>query len=1388
MMSSRQVSNNAKIRSPPSNEGVPSPVPLHRDPSYDWSLDFRNSPTLESKFLHAVPENIRSAATKYQIDLPTEALQWLDSHGGHYEMFADPNLDQIKRWLNTKTICGMSDAEIHSYFEFEKHLHLCDSPRFSCNSRLTPATALNYEKHCRMFWNFLAVIGDYDSMLLLLVPDASRSYCPSVNHQSIISYCNHRYLSAKTPLCNGLSNIPLLDINGKRVLAEGTVNNYHWLKSLFGALSFLHGHRNQEASYREFCQPCHDNFSQGNRNPCPHHGHHLDFSYSGNPIRSVHIKGYISWLERQNQLRGYNPVRRQALLPSDVADIHHYLKGRQYDLQSLKFYVMLLNSLEGAMRYVGFQSVQFSNFEDHSSMWMIYNDVGIEYLVQSVMEKNDQAPQLYKIGFKHRPTGNSSYRYQVTKVMPKNVMLKECLCLQAYLCSQRALPNETNCAWIVASEGTPMTSPTYKMGESDVFDVLDSVAAALNVDNEQNKMLSHVKISETTNASVAAAIRSAAKRCNNRIRLDFSTWEMFIFVCRERTWERLHVSHACLREDTPTVSIKSTVFTEESSVYPVSTNFQEVKEALMEVLNDLPRQYVSVDSEQICRGLQCAGFWGICYQFYDQKKTDTMCMCDDCGTWHLSPDGFVIHESDRFFCNYVRKRCYAPGLDQTALRTVKKAKADTPGPETETEVFVRPLKSLAESSQYFRGTNFELGADDNVQEEGKRDTLTLLPKDVLGSNLICRSQSTTFTNQCPWCGKYFQPWKGEKVDLLSDLPDITLELRRDLVSHERGNKCIFWGLRINRSVKNVPVTTEPTIRLSILKSIVSVLGYGKSKSGTERRCITIDDCATKEQFLQKIEKIFSEAERFLHSSKTNPGSLDASSPRLVFFSFEYAKATVIRGTGTKARLWRRLTTYYLGQIHQAIVARVISWPGETWNEDRVRLASDANLSLFNYYYFWYCSIFYSSAYVDMLIPIRDTGMELLYKKQKNPTVPIMKGLFKDYERGAQKLFSLPHVQRAATHNNEGILMRNGVPYIVPIHVVHQFPYWLHGWECLECGGETVVSVANHCLECKKVVCYSCVQKQKGGGFRNDTCCETGSVEYLCTSCSGANRQENDETEKGGKESQATFKEDTMERTSDTTVRKGPPYLLCEECTLLHQPVRLLTLDQSFRAKVLHPEKWWETEFVATFCAMLAHSIHHNEVLYVHCLFSKNLEERATASLPGHVKTVISVVHGRGHFVVLEVNVEKRVIEVWDGKDYNVTTWTETISYLLRKIRLLNFDCKPTFKDGRDKRVQLSMWVRGIKEWTVTRTRMLKQDDDYNCGPIACLRVWETLVPGDVDVGQLSPNDYRGVIVRKFDQLFGELKNNLIWGNEELEEATYTRTKRTIRSEITEIMD
>ncbi|KAG7349128.1 hypothetical protein IV203_011725 [Nitzschia inconspicua] len=353
MMSSRQVPNNVKNRSPHSNVGGPSLVPLYKDPSYDWSLDFRNSPTLESKFLHAVPKNIRSAATKYKIDLPTEALQWLDSHGGHYEMFADPNSDKSRGGLTPRQFAECLMRKLTAPLSLRSTFISVNLPDF-------PATP----------------------DLRRLLPSTTRNIA--------------------TPLCNGLSNIPLLDINGNRVLAEGTVKNYHWLKSLFGGLSFLHGHRNQEASYREFCQPCHDNFSQGSRNPCLHHGHHQDFSFSGNPIRSVHITGYITWLEKQNHLRGYNPVRRQALLPSDVSDIHHYVKGNQYDLESLKFYVMMLNSLEGAMRYVGFQSVQFSNFEDHSSMWMIYNDVGIEYLVQSVMEKNDQQPQLYKIGFKHR--------------------------------------------------------------------------------------------------------------------------------------------------------------------------------------------------------------------------------------------------------------------------------------------------------------------------------------------------------------------------------------------------------------------------------------------------------------------------------------------------------------------------------------------------------------------------------------------------------------------------------------------------------------------------------------------------------------------------------------------------------------------------------------------------------------------------------------------------------------------------------------------------------------------------------------------------------------------------------------------------------------------------
>ncbi|KAG7351502.1 hypothetical protein IV203_010862 [Nitzschia inconspicua] len=412
-MASHSPSNTLNNNDPSSttNEGpqevaVVSRSPLFKDPSYDWSLDVRNNHTLETKFLAVVKDKILDACSKYRLILPERSLRWLEDHGGHYEMYTHP--DAFERKTSAAKYRRMSTEERYRHVLSKDHLHVAVSPRFGNYYRsLAPLTLTNYEKLCRMFWNFLAIIGDYDSMLMLLITDDAWPFVPSVNHKSIVAFVKHRFLPAKTPLyvegtAGSSSDCPLVDIYQKQVSSEGTVNNRNWLKSFFAALNLLHRHNDQTGTYREVCQPCYLNFSNDSRDPCLQHPHHQAFSCSGNPTTSTSIDNVKRWLDKESQDRLYRVTKRQAIFPSDISDIQQMLHCNRYDLQYLKFYVMILNSLDCAMRVDGFSTVEFSHFEDHSAMWMVHNKVGIEYLVQSVKGKTDKGLQLYKIGFKHR--------------------------------------------------------------------------------------------------------------------------------------------------------------------------------------------------------------------------------------------------------------------------------------------------------------------------------------------------------------------------------------------------------------------------------------------------------------------------------------------------------------------------------------------------------------------------------------------------------------------------------------------------------------------------------------------------------------------------------------------------------------------------------------------------------------------------------------------------------------------------------------------------------------------------------------------------------------------------------------------------------------------------
>jgi hypothetical protein len=117
-------------------------------------------------------------------------------------------------------------AEDMEHTLLQRHTIVADSPRFTGGS-LSPNTKTNYEKQISKFWYFLAIVGDYESMLMLLAQELS--FTPSINSKNIKSFCDHRFLLSRQSLLNPGTTQPLLDIEREAILAEGTTKNYKWL-------------------------------------------------------------------------------------------------------------------------------------------------------------------------------------------------------------------------------------------------------------------------------------------------------------------------------------------------------------------------------------------------------------------------------------------------------------------------------------------------------------------------------------------------------------------------------------------------------------------------------------------------------------------------------------------------------------------------------------------------------------------------------------------------------------------------------------------------------------------------------------------------------------------------------------------------------------------------------------------------------------------------------------------------------------------------------------------------------------------------------------------------------------------------------------------------------
>ena len=115
-------------------------------------------------YLSKAVEGIEAVAEEFQLTLDEDDIEELKNTGGHLPIYRRDLA--INKSLKVRT---------------------GDSPRFGSGGAV--ATLTKKETDVRMMWTFFAIIGDYESMLMLL-PTCPTPICPSMNQDSVFLFAN----------------------------------------------------------------------------------------------------------------------------------------------------------------------------------------------------------------------------------------------------------------------------------------------------------------------------------------------------------------------------------------------------------------------------------------------------------------------------------------------------------------------------------------------------------------------------------------------------------------------------------------------------------------------------------------------------------------------------------------------------------------------------------------------------------------------------------------------------------------------------------------------------------------------------------------------------------------------------------------------------------------------------------------------------------------------------------------------------------------------------------------------------------------------------------------------------------------------------------------------
>ena len=388
-------------------------------PSYQHSLSLPPSKALKAlqdPFLHKAVQGVKDVCLKNNFILSDKSIKSLDDSKGLYVSYISSTIisKATRKFTQQFVLSGGSNVEEYNDQEnSDKALKISNHGSKRFGSYVGPSTAQNCERYMRQLYNFLAMIGDYQSMLILLEYPPKNP--PPMNPHSILLFVYHRMEAPTTPLCydhDQSKTTPLIDVFKTPILAEGSCRSKGGLLHLFQPISIVHRSHNLNAKYVAPCPDCRKSYQlliEAGKDAsdfvmCKFHllqppPHGIIHGY-GDPCTSEKVILAKLAMDKLEKKSGHVATTRDCLMPPEVKQLWKVLFASGFTKDNFMRYTMLIQAITLGNRTCGVLKTTLASLNNHMEFGVNSQEYGIDSIGISVFEKNEKEKTVYSIKFK----------------------------------------------------------------------------------------------------------------------------------------------------------------------------------------------------------------------------------------------------------------------------------------------------------------------------------------------------------------------------------------------------------------------------------------------------------------------------------------------------------------------------------------------------------------------------------------------------------------------------------------------------------------------------------------------------------------------------------------------------------------------------------------------------------------------------------------------------------------------------------------------------------------------------------------------------------------------------------------------------------------------------